>query len=83
MIAHLKSNDNYADVFPNSFFNLLFNLAEYFGMLLYLLETIYMVLGTELINDEYTHYFISNENLLVCSKKVTQIGVYISMEHLI
>lgn len=41
-----------------------------------------MVFRTWLINDEYTHYLISNVNLLVCSKNVTQIGLYISMEHL-
>lgn len=53
-------------------------------MFSYTEKTILTVFESEFINDEYTHYLISNKNILVCSKKVTQIGVYIyiSMEHL-
>lgn len=81
IIAHLKHNDHNADVFPNFIVsNFLFNLAE-FCMFSYTEKTILTVFESEFINDEYTHYLISNENILVCSKKVTQI-VCISMEHL-
>lgn len=73
IIAHLKHNDHNADVFPNFIVsNFLFNLAE-FCMFSYTEKTILTVFESEFINDEYTHYLISNENILVCSKKVTQI----------
>lgn len=39
-------------------------------MFLYIEKIILTVFESEFINDEYIYYFIFNENILVCLKKV-------------